>query len=65
IDPLFASPLAPGLNTGGDYSLQVSSPAIGAGNNPDYTGGLPALATATDLAGNPRLFGCKHRHGGV
>jgi uncharacterized repeat protein (TIGR02543 family) len=44
-------------NTGGDYRLQLSSLAIDAGDNTDYAGGVTALATATDLAGNPRLFG--------
>jgi parallel beta-helix repeat protein len=56
-DPLFVNPLPPGLNTGGDYSLQPGSPAINAGNNAAYAN-IPGndINSDTDLAGNPRLF---------
>ncbi|GAB1463331.1 choice-of-anchor Q domain-containing protein [Pedobacter sp.] len=56
-NPNFISPLAPGLNSGGDYRLQNSSPAIGAGNNTFYAvGQTPDLsAITTDLAGNARI----------
>ncbi len=55
-DPVFTN--APSYSTapftGGDYSLQGTSPALNAGNNGAYTGNL---ATDFDLAHNPRLFG--------
>jgi len=41
----------------GDLTLQSSSPVINKGNNASYPGGLTALSTAIDLAGNPRLIG--------
>jgi hypothetical protein len=51
IDPLFIAPLAPGLNTGGNYRLQPTSPAINLGNNtaPGLTG------ITTDITGEPRI----------
>ncbi|WP_293299251.1 choice-of-anchor Q domain-containing protein [Pedobacter sp. UBA4863] len=56
-NPNFISPLAPALSSGGDYRLQNSSPAIGAGNNTFYAAGqTPDLsAITTDLAGNARI----------
>ncbi|MDR3251793.1 MAG: InlB B-repeat-containing protein, partial [Tannerella sp.] len=61
LDPLFEDWKNPSSatmpNTAGDYTLKAGSPAIGAGNKDDYPGGTTALASATDLAGNPRLFG--------
>jgi uncharacterized repeat protein (TIGR02543 family) len=60
-DPLFADWKNPASvtmpNIAGDYTLKAGSPAIGAGKNEYYPGGITALASATDLAGNPRLFG--------
>ncbi|MBK9256192.1 MAG: SBBP repeat-containing protein [Saprospiraceae bacterium] len=50
-DPLFVAPLAPGLNTGGDYRLQPCSPAINVGND----AAVP-LGITTDLDGNPRFY---------
>jgi regulation of enolase protein 1 (concanavalin A-like superfamily) len=50
-DPLFVAPLAPGLNTGGDYRLQACSPAINAGSN----AAVP-MGVTTDLDGNGRFF---------
>lgn len=49
-DPLFTSPLSPGLNTGGDYSLAHCSPAINAGKNLDVP-----LGITTDISGNNRI----------
>lgn len=50
-DPLFTNPLSPGLNTGGDYSLQPLSPAVDAGSEEHLPSGLDS-----DLAGNPRIY---------
>ena len=51
IDPLF-------VNNTNNFTLQISSPAINAGNNTLYNQVSPTNATAsTDLNGNPRLFG--------
>ena len=51
IDPLF-------VNNSNNFTLQISSPAINAGNNTLYNQVSPTNATAsTDLNGNPRLFG--------
>lgn len=47
-NPLFVNPVAPGLNTGGDYRLQPCSPVINKGNNSFIT-------TLTDLDGNARF----------
>jgi hypothetical protein len=57
-DPLFVNPLSPGLNTGGDYSLQPCSPVINKGSNSYYASGQsPDLsAITTDLAGNARFY---------
>jgi hypothetical protein len=48
-DPLFVSPVAAASapTTGGDYHLQITSPAIDAGNN-------AAVTATTDLDGYPR-----------
>ncbi|WP_317127030.1 choice-of-anchor Q domain-containing protein, partial [Paenimyroides tangerinum] len=48
VNPMFANP------TNGDFTLTITSPAINAGSNTLYGA---SLSTATDLAGNPRLFG--------
>ncbi|WP_158612046.1 Ig-like domain-containing protein, partial [Paenimyroides tangerinum] len=48
VNPMFANP------TNGDFTLTDVSPAINAGNNSLYG---TSIATDTDLAGNPRLFG--------
>ncbi|SFH36913.1 MBG domain-containing protein [Pedobacter insulae] len=50
---IFLDPLAPGLNTGGDYTLKQGSPTINSGSNALYT---VNLNTDKDLAGNPRLY---------
>ncbi len=55
-DPLFINPLAPGLNTGGNYGLQAATIALNAGLNDAYTNAGGVLSTL-DIAGNPRLFG--------
>jgi hypothetical protein len=54
-DPLFFDPADPGSApaTTGDARLQAGSPAIDAGND-SY---VFAIASATDLDGNPRKFG--------
>ncbi|UAY55475.1 right-handed parallel beta-helix repeat-containing protein [Arachidicoccus terrestris] len=51
-DPLFVDGPAPNpfAFVGGDYNLQPGSPALNAGNT-------AFNATATDIAGNPRVFG--------
>jgi hypothetical protein len=58
-DPLFINQLAAGLNTGGNYQLQVCSPAINAGNSILYSAGqTPDLATVTtDLNKATRIQG--------
>ena len=46
------------VNNTNNFTLQISSPAINAGNNTLYNQVSPTNATAsTDLNGNPRLFG--------
>ncbi len=55
-DPLFVSPLSPGLNIGGGYSLHASSPAINTGSNQAYIDASGNLVSDMDLAGNPRLI---------
>ncbi len=61
-DPDFIAPLAPGLNTGGNYRLRSSSPAVNAGdNNADLDAGGAGTTTissiASDLDGKPRITG--------
>jgi len=57
-DPLFVNPISPGLDAGGDYSLQPCSPVIDKGSNTYYASGKsPDLsAITTDLAGNARFY---------
>uniref|UniRef100_UPI002F93D0B3 choice-of-anchor Q domain-containing protein n=1 Tax=Kaistella sp. TaxID=2782235 RepID=UPI002F93D0B3 len=51
-NPMFISP------TGGDYRLQISSPAINYGLNALYNQVSPVnAASSIDLDGNPRVFG--------
>src|SRR5690606_578370 len=52
----FIISINPGLNTGGDYSLNESSPAINKGNNEAYTSSGGDLHADLDVAGNPRLY---------
>lgn len=57
-DPLFVSPLAPGLNTGGDYRLKgYASPAFAKGSIVYFaSGAVPDLSSiTTDLDGNPLI----------
>ncbi len=56
-DPLFVSPLAPGLSTGGDYRLQPCSPVINKGNNNYFAVGqsIDLSSITTDLDGLPRM----------
>lgn len=54
-DPLFMSQPTPGLTTAGDFQLKLCSPAIDAGNAATTT----AVTGATDLAGQPRIFGSR------
>jgi len=56
-NPLFVAPLAPGLSTGGNYSLQTGSPAINSGSNSFYNADqTPDLSgITTDLDGNQRI----------
>jgi parallel beta-helix repeat protein len=64
-NPLFADWLDPSqggwtATTGGDYSLQPTSPAIDAGDNTLYENAFTSFggwAAATDLAGNRRKMG--------
>lgn len=53
VDPQFIDPIpaSESPTTGGNYRLQAGSPAINAGNNAVVPVG------ATDLDGNPRIFG--------
>ena len=59
-DPLFVDPKAASSTptTDGDYSLQMSSPAINAGDNDLYLTArdIEDFIGETDLAGNPRLY---------
>lgn len=50
-NPLFVSPVAPGLSTGGDYQLQTCSPVVNKGNNSYYTS-----TVITDLNNNARFY---------
>ncbi len=51
VDPLF-------VNNTNDFRLQVTSPAVNAGNNALFDGISPtAVATSTDLDDVPRLYG--------
>ncbi|WP_177225972.1 choice-of-anchor Q domain-containing protein, partial [Arsenicibacter rosenii] len=52
-DPLFTAQPTPGLTTSGDLQLRLCSPAINAGSPATTT----AVTGATDLAGQPRIFG--------
>lgn len=53
IDPLFTSQQSPGLNAGGDYTLQPCSPAINAGSSGYYaTAQSPDLSAVTTTLGN-------------
>lgn len=54
-DPIFVNSPNPNSApfTGGDYTLQSTSPAINIGNNSFYTG---LNATTKDLAGNSRVY---------
>jgi hypothetical protein len=51
IDPLFTNTPAPGLTTGGDFTLQACSWAINAGKSSFVS------AISKDLSGNDRFFG--------
>ncbi|MBL7729638.1 MAG: right-handed parallel beta-helix repeat-containing protein [Chitinophagaceae bacterium] len=53
VDPEFVSAPAPGLFTGGDYRLQLCSPAINAGSG--FYLGLPQVVNF-DLQGSPRVL---------
>jgi len=57
-DPLFVNLLPAGLNTGGDYRLQLASPAVDIGNNTSYTAATGiAPGSDFDIVGNDRLIG--------
>lgn len=57
VNPLFVKPLAPGLNEGGDYDLQVRSPVVNMGNNGYFAPGLtPDLSgIGNDIVGDFRI----------
>ncbi|MEO6819942.1 MAG: T9SS type A sorting domain-containing protein, partial [Ginsengibacter sp.] len=58
-DPLFKSPISPGLTTLGNFHLETASPVIDMGNNSYYgIGATPDLSMIkTDLDGNNRFKG--------
>ncbi len=54
-DPLFIAQPTPGVTTSGDLQLRPCSPAINAGSPATTT----TVTGATDLAGQPRIFGTR------